>query len=165
MCMETLIDHELVSQLPKKSYEPAGNNFESGYFAGYIIKNLYDEKRFSINKKYNPKRFSFETNNGVYNLYGTQIAAAITDSLINNLTATPPKNIGEYSSLLTLNGLSCLSCFLHFSPGLYPIDSTYLHRIFTNLNIEDFNTQKNIPSFQRVGHIYLFALVNHNFSI
>lgn len=163
--METLIDHELVTQQPTKNYEPVDHDFESCYFAGYIIKNLYDEKRFSINKKYNPKRFSFTTNNGVYNLYGIQTPALITDSLINNLTATPPKNIGEYSSLLTLNGFSCLSCFLHFSPGLYPIDSSYLHRVFTDLNIEDFNTQKNIPPFQRVGHIYLFALVNHSFSI
>lgn len=161
--METLIDHQLVNQPPRKEYEALDHNFDSGYFAGYIIKNLYDEKRFSINKNYNPKRFLFRTNNGDYNLYGIFTQAQITDLLINNLTATPPTNIGEYSSLLTLNGLSCMSCFLHFSPGLYPIDSTYLHRFF-NFNIEEFNTQKNIPSFQRLGHIYLFALVNHDFS-
>lgn len=162
--METLINHELVNQQPSKNYEPLPHDFESGYFAGYIIKSLYDEKRYSISKGYSPKRFSFTTNNGTYRLYGVFKPAAITDLFINNLTATPPTNIGEYSSLLTLNGLSCMTCFLRFSPGLYPIDSSYLTRFYSDLNIEDFNSQKNIPSFQRLGHIYLFALVNHDYS-
>lgn len=162
--METLINHELVNQPPSKNYDLLPYDFDSGYFAGYVIKSLYDEKRYSINKNYNPKRFSFNTNNGVYKLYGLFNPAPITDLFINNLTATPPANIGEYSSLLTLNGLSCMTCFLRFSPGLYPIDSTYLTRFFSFLNIDDFNSQKNIPSFQRLGHIYLFALVNHDYS-
>jgi len=162
--METLIDHQLVEQAPTKDYDLLGDDFESGYFAGYIIKNHYDEQRFSINKKYDPQRICFKTNNSTYNLYGVVKQSEITDLFINQLTVTPPGNIGEYCSALTLNGMSCYTCFLHFSPGVYPIDSTYMKRIFTNLEIEDFNAKKNIPSFQRIGHIYLFALVNHTYS-
>lgn len=161
--METLINHHLSDVPSAHCYDLLDVDFKSGYFAGHIIKNLYDEQRFLINEKYNPQRFTFATSNGNYKLYG--ILKPTSDALIKQLTDAPPDCIGAYSSALTLRGLSCMTCFLHFSPGLYPIDSAYLHRIFPDIAMNNFNTNKNAPSFQRIGHIYLFALVNHNFSI
>lgn len=158
-----LLDHELVSSDPIDTYSILDENFKSGFFAGFLIKNLYDEKRFNINKKYNPQRVLFNSNNGPYRLYGSIKSVGEENKLLKQLINTPPQNIGDYSSILTSNNLSCLHCFLHFSPGLYPIDNLYMSDLFPELNIENFNSNKHIPTFQRIGHIYFFAIVNHNF--
>jgi len=158
-----LLDHELVSSEPQHAYSVLDDSFKSGFFMGFLIKNLYDEKRFNINKKCNPKRALFNSNNGPYRLYGSLKSVGEENKLINQLINTPPRNIGEYSSILTSNNLSLLHCFLHFSPGLYPIDNFYMTDVFSESNIENFNTNKQIPPFQRIGHIYFFAIVNHKY--
>ena len=157
--MEAVLDHGLAEVKPQGLY-PVLNNFESGLFCGYIIKSQYDEERLEINPGYNPQRLLFKTNNGPYHLYGVFKPNKL-NSLIKKLEQTPPQNIGEYSSLLTQEGLSCLTCFLFFSPGLYPVDSYYKNNFFSEINFEDFSANFSLPPFQRIGHIYLFALVNH----
>ena len=156
-----LIDHELVNQLPIDPYTVLDKTFKSGFFAGYLIKSLYDEKRFLIHKKHQPKKLLFNSNNGLHRLYGLVKTVGGENRLINQLIQTPPQNIGEYSSILAMNKLSCLHCFLHFSPGLYPVDNIFVDKIFPELSLEGFRENKNIPPFQRIGHIYLFALINH----
>ena len=159
--MEITLDYELANQQPSLEYPELPENFSHHFFAGYIIKNKYDEERLSIHSKFAPKRFSFATNNSTYKLYGMLLEASPNHKLISALTKNESINIGEYNSLLTLNGLSCLTCFLHFSPGLYPIDTNYLNRFFPSLDESIFNNKKIIPNFQRIGNIYLFALINH----
>lgn len=159
--MEITLDYELANQQPALDYPELPENFSHHFFAGYIIKNKYDEERLSIHNKFTPKRFSFATNNGTYKLYGMLHETSPNHKLISALTKNESINIGEYNSLLTLNGLSCLTCFLHFSPGLYPIDTNYLNRFFPSFDESIFNNKKIIPNFQRIGNIYLFALINH----
>jgi hypothetical protein len=159
--MEMMVDHELANNLPLEEYPVLDEQFECGFFMGYLIKNLYDEKRFKINKKYSPQRFTFNSNNGPYRLYG--ILNNKKNTLIDSLVSNPPQNIGEYSSVLSVNEASCLTCFLHFSPGLYPLDNDYVQKVFSDIDLNEFNSNKNILPFQRIGHIYIFALVNHNF--
>jgi hypothetical protein len=156
--MSTLIDHRLSEVAPQEKY-PLFNDDHS-FFCGHIIKSNYDEKRLLISKKLNPKRFTFKTTNNELKLYGTTIPAPYNHKLTSMLVKQSPKNIYEYNSILTANGLSCFSCFLHFSPELYPIDSTHINKLFTGLNIEkDFSIKRGVPNFQRVGHIYLFVLL------
>ena len=156
--MSLLIDHKLAEIAPQEEY-PVFNDDHS-FFCGYIIKNNYDEKRLLISKKLSPKRFTFKTINNELKLYGITIPAPYNHKLISTLLKQTPKNIYEYNSILTSNGLSCFSCFLYYSPELYPIDSAYINKFFSTLDIEkSFSIKKGVPSFQRVGHIYLFALL------
>ena len=159
--MEIVLDYELAEQQPVLEYPHLPEDFSHHFFAGYIIKNRYDEERLSIHKKLNPTRFAFNTNNGVYKLYGILKEASPNHKLIDILTQKQRINIGEYNALLTLSGLSCLTCFLHFSPGLYPIDINYLNRFFPTIDDSLYNNKMIIPNFQRIGNIYLFALINH----
>lgn len=158
-----LLDHELVSSEPLDTYTVLDDSFKSGFFAGFLIKNLYDEKRFNIHKKWTPEKILFNSNNGPYRLYGMVKSIGEENKLIKQLINRPPQNIGDYSSILSANNFSCLHCFLHFSPGLYPIDNFYLPEIFPDLNIENFNNNNHVPPFQRIGHIYFFAIVNHKY--
>ena len=159
--MEIVLDYELADQPPVLEYSPLAENFTHHFFAGYIIKNRYDEERLSIHSKLKPTRFLFNTNNGAYKLYGLLKEASPNHKLIDVLTQKHRINIGEYNTLLTLNGLSCLTCFLHFSPGLYPIDINHLDKFFPTTGESLYNNKMVVPNFQRIGNIYLFALINH----
>lgn len=159
--MGLLIDHELVNSDTQEEYPVLSDSFKGGFFVGHLIKNLYDEKRFKIYKTSSPRRLTFNSNNGPYKLYG--ILTEKENTLIKNLKQAPPQNIGEYSTLLSINKFSCLTCFLHFSPGLYPIDNSYIQEVLPEADLNDFNCNKSVLPFQRIGHIYFFALVNHNF--
>jgi len=63
------LNYKLADNPPAKCYAPLKLN-GSKLFAGYIIKNEYDEQRIEISRKLNPARFSFLTNTGDYKLYG-----------------------------------------------------------------------------------------------
>lgn len=160
--MKDMIDHSLADVKPQLAYPQLQDGFQDSFFAGHIIKNRYDEERLVISKKFNTSRFSFPTNNGDYHLYGLVKQASPNHKLISSLNKKKTINIGEYGGLLTSNGLSCLTCFLHFSPGMYPLDSIYMNHFFPEVD-DTFNEHNNsIPTFQRLGTIYLFTLVNHN---
>lgn len=159
--MEMILNPELSEQSVSEAYRVLDDTFHYGYFYGFNIKNKYDEERLAISNYSGAKRIYFETNNKPYNLYGLLDENPINDTLVRQLDKTPPASIGEYNSKLTLNGLTCFTCFLHFSPGLYPIDSCYAEKFFPGVDISIFNSNKKISKFQRMGHIYLFALVNH----
>jgi len=159
--MSTQLSYDLAEVTPSFEY-PVLENFDSYLFCGYVIKNLFDEKRFHINKKYNPKRFSFETPEKKYLLYGVLSHPSSENLFVQKLKQTSPHNIGEYNSLLTLNGLTCFSCFLYFNPGLYPIDTSHITTFFPDINLEDFSAKKLLPFYQRIGHIYLFTLIDLN---
>jgi len=160
--MKDMIDHSLAEDKPQLAYPQLQDGFQDSFFAGHIIKNRYDEERLTISNKFNTSRFSFPTNNGDYYLYGVVKQASPNHKLISSLNKKKTINIGEYSGMLTSNGLSCLTCFLHFSPGLYPVDSNYMDHFFPEIDDTFNESSKSIPTFQRLGTIYLFALVNHN---
>jgi len=157
--MVTQLSHELAEVSPSFDY-PLLEDFNPSVFCGYVIKNLFDEKRFNINKKYNPQRFSFKTNEKTYRLYGMVNEVPVNNLFVKALINTPPTNIGEYNSLLTLNGLSCFSCFLYFNPGLYPIDTSHTTTFIPDVDLKNFSCEKSLPFYQSIGHIYLFALIN-----
>ena len=153
-----MVNLELTHKAPQKKYAPLHLDCPK-LFAGYIIRSEYDEQRLQIDRKFNPQRFSFATETGAYNLYGLlQDTAANFVKKIENKNIT---NINDYSYVLALEGLSCITCFLHFSPGMYPVDSSYLSRYFPNVDLCNFNVKRNISSFQKVSHIYFFALVKY----
>lgn len=158
--METVvdtIDYKLAEMPPQKNY-CALKLDRSKLFAGYIIRNLYDEQRFEIDRKYKPHRFSFLTSAGDYKLYG--ITRDSQDFFVKKLELKKFDNLVEYNSFLSFEGLSCLTCFLHFAPGMYPVDSSYLTRYFSDIDFCDFNKKKNISPFQKFAHIYFFALID-----
>ena len=159
--MESMLDHSLTEIEPQLVYPTLNDTFYDSFFAGYLIKNKYDEDRYAISKKFEPTRFSFATNNGVYKLYGVLKQASPNHKLISNLNSRKTITIGEYSGILNACGLSCFSCFLHFSPGLYPIDNVFINHFFPNID-DTFQEKNNVPAFQRVGNIYLFTLINHH---
>lgn len=156
-----VLDFELTEQQATGEYPELDHAFSQGVFYGYHIKNKYDEERLLIKQTPDTVKFTFNTNNGPYKLYGI-LDRSIDSALFTKLVNTPPQNIGEYNSLLTLNGLSCLTCFLYFSPGLYPIDTHYAERFFPNVKNDIFSCNKKVAKFQRMAHTYLFALVNLN---
>lgn len=157
-----MIDYTLAEQEPQLTYSLLPEDFQDSFFAGYIIKNKYDEERFDINKKFNPIKFSFPTNNGNYKLFGKIKQASPNHKLVSNLNSVKTISVCEYSNILSGCGLSCLTCFLHFSPGLYPVDDVFMNHFFPELDDTFIQVKNNIPAFQQVGNIYLFALINHN---
>lgn len=159
--METVLDFELTEQQVTGDYPELDQTFSQGIFYGYHIKNKYDEERLLIKQTPSTTKFTFNTNNGPYKLYGL-LEENTKNTFLSKLINTPPQNIGEYNSFLTLNGLSCLTCFLYFSPGLYPIDTHYVDRFFPNIENNIFSCNKKVAKFQRMAHTYLFALVNLN---
>jgi len=160
--MENMLDVTLAEQQPQLDYPLIKSDFPDSFFAGYIIKNRYDEERLNITKTYNTERFSFATNNGTYKLYGLLKHFSPNHKLVSSLNSRKTITIGEYSGLLNACGLSCLSCFLHFSPGLYPVDNNFSSHFFPEIDDTFQETKNNIPSFQQVGNIYIFALINHH---
>lgn len=159
--METVLDLELTEQQTTGEYPELDDTFSHGVFYGYHVKNKYDEERLLIKNVPNITKLTFNTNNGPYKLYGI-LNKNPNSSLLNKLIRVTPGNIGEYNSFLTLNGLSCLTCFLYFSPGLYPIDTHYSKRFFPDVENDIFSCNKKVVKFQRMAHTYLFALVNLN---
>jgi len=151
-----LLDYNLADLPPQKSY-PFLKLDSHKLFAGYLIKNQYDEQRLKICKTYDPVRFSFLTNTGDYKMYG--ILRDTQAPFMQQLAEKKISNLVEYNSLLTLEGMSCYNCFLHFAPGLYPIDSVYLNRFFPEVDFSNFNNKRNISTFQKMSHIYLFTLI------
>lgn len=154
---KTLINLELTHKQPSKVYAPLVLT-DSKLFAGYIIRNQYDEQRIEIDRKFNPQRFLFSSNNLDYYMYG--LLQNSKHRFIEKIQNSNMTSLSDYNYALALEGLSCITCFLHFDPGLYPIDSSYLPRYFPAVNFSEFNVKKNVPSFQKVSHIYFFALVN-----
>lgn len=156
-----MIDHTLADVEPLLEYSTLPKEFTDSFFAGFIIKNRYDEERFNINSKFNPVRISFPTNNGVYRLFGALKQASPNHKLVSNLNSRKTISVCEYSHILDGCGLSCLTSFLHFSPGLYPVDNKFMNHFFPDIDDSFITAKTDIPAFQRVGNIYLFALINH----
>jgi len=157
-----MINYTLAEVKPSLEYPVLSPDFQDSFFTGFIIKNKYDEERYNINSKFDPIRFSFPTNNGNYKLFGCLKQASPNHKLISNLNARETISVCEYSNILSSCGLSCLTCFLHFSPGLYPVDDKFINKFFPDFNDSFVSVKNNVPAFQQVGNIYLFALINHN---
>lgn len=156
--MEEILSYELAEQVPLLDYGRIDTSLLPQVFVGYIINNQYDEKRLTIN---NADRHLFQTVNKDYYLYGTFKKPSRNNNFINELQLNPSKSLDEYTKLLTLNDLSCFDCFLHFSPGLYPIDLIHKDLFFKDLDLNTLlSKNKSIASFQQAGNIYLLALIN-----
>lgn len=157
-----MIDYTLAEVEPSLFYPLLDADFPDSFFAGFIVKNRYDEERYNISQKFEPVRFSFPTNNGVYKLYGKLKEASPNHKLISSLNSRKTIGVCDYSTLLNNCGLSCITCFLHFSPGLYPVDDDFMSHFFPEIDDTFIECKNNIPAFQRMGNIYLFTLINHN---
>lgn len=156
--METILDCELVNQEVEKTYNTLSSDQYPCLFLGYIIKNRYDERRYSICESLNPIRFSYPTSSKL-NFYG--VVSNRQNNFLSELQAKQPLNLNDYSSFCVEQDMSCYSCFLYFFPYLYPVDSTHRERFFPNINIESFYiNDNNIPIYQRVGSLYMFAFLD-----
>lgn len=156
--MEEIISYELADQKPDLDYSFIDTESLPTIFAGYIVNNKYDEKRLQIK---NASRIIFETVNKDYYLYGTYSKPSRNNNFINELQLNPPTNLNDYNKLLARHNYSCFDCFLHFSPGLYPIDLIHKDSFFKDLDLNTLlSKNKNVASFQQAGSIYLLALIN-----
>lgn len=156
--MEMILDCELVNQGLDKPYDTLACNQYPCVFLGYIIKNKYDEARYSICESLNPVRFSYPANNKL-NFYG--ILNSKPNKFLKHLQKKQPINLNDYSSFCAEQDMSCYSCFLYFFPYLYPIDTTHKEKFFSDINIESFDSnENNIPIYQRVGSLYMFAFLD-----
>jgi hypothetical protein len=156
--MEEIISYELAEQKPSLEYTSLCDNDLPVIFAGHIVNSKYDEKRLNIK---DASRLIFETVNKDYHLYGTYIKPSRNNHFINELQLAPPTNLNDYNKLLSRHELSCFDCFLHFSPGIYPIDLTHKDYFFNDLDLNTLlSKNKNIATFQQAGSIYLLALIN-----
>lgn len=159
--METILSYELADQEPSLEYREIDSDKLPMCFLGYIINNKYDESRLSLPKNVNASRFIFNTINKKYFLYGLINKPLRNNNFINNLQLSPPNSLKDYYSFLNKNNYSCYDCFLHFSPGVYPLDLQYKEDFFKNLNFSELlSKNKNVASFQQLGSIYLLALIN-----
>ena len=101
-----MLDVALAEQEPQLNYPLLKADFPDSFFAGYLIKNRYDEERLNISKNYNTERFSFATNNGVYKLFGLLKQASPNHKLVSSLNSRKTITIGEYGGLLNASVLS-----------------------------------------------------------
>jgi len=156
--MEEIISYELAEQKPSLNYTRLCANDLPIVFSGYIVNSKYDEKRLLTKSS---SRLIFETVNKDYHLYGTYAKPSRNNQFINELQLTPSTNLNDYNKLLSRHGLSCFDCFLHFSPGIYPIDLIHKDYFFKDLDLNTLiSKNKNIATFQQAGCIYLLALIN-----
>jgi len=158
--MEMILDCKLVNRGTEHSYPPLEKKQYPCLFLGYIIKNKYDEERYSICNSLNPVRFTYPTSSKI-NFYG--IISTKQNKFLSLLKEKQPLNLNDYSNFCSEQNMSCYSCFLYFFPYLYPVDSTHREKFFPNINIESFYiNDKNIPIYQRIGSLYMFAFLDPN---
>lgn len=156
--MEEIISYELAEQKPDLNYTRLCSEDLPLIFTGYIVNNKYDEKRLHIKST---SRLILETVNRDYHLYGTYSKPSRNNQFINELQLNPSTNLSDYNQLLSRHGLTCFDCFLHFSPGVYPIDLIHKDYFFKDLDLNSLlSKNKNVATFQQAGSIYLLALIN-----
>jgi hypothetical protein len=143
---------------------------------GFQIKNLYDQKRLKINKKFKTKNIiHFVPNKSITPKFFKGIEINVSNkyiSLVERLNLLGHNNtsiaLDTYKQILKEYNLGCNNCYAHLCDGVYPIDSEYISK-FSNLKLTTDDMYEKIldtndTGFQSFGYFVIYILSNKNYS-
>jgi hypothetical protein len=171
-----MLDIELVNEpLDIDSFTYLNDEDYPACVLGFQLKNLYDQKRLIINKKYNPRDIiHLVPNDAVMPKFFRGIDLTIKKEflpLISHLEVigtqnTTPVSVENYKNILKNYNLKCENCFAYLNKGIYPIDSECLSVISsTNLTQDELYSdvlEHNDFLFQTFGYFVIYILSNKN---
>ena len=141
---------------------------------GFQIKNLYDQKRLTINKNFNPINIiHFVPNEPLEPKFFRGIKIILKDKFLPLLkqldTLGTNNNIkinkNFYDNLLNEYNLKCDNCYAFLNRGIYPINSEFLNNL-TNLKINTDDLYSKVlnteSGFQSYGYFSIYILSNKN---
>jgi len=142
------------------------------FFFGFIIRNLYDQKRLNIKKEFNPKYLVHKygtKKEEIMFLYGlTEKVPANMLPEIYPLQNNPNMNHEQYEAMLNRMDLECSNCYLFLNKNLYPINTFYAHRFFTKPEFKNLPTygeilerDPSLPLHHTIASFQLFLLTNY----
>ena len=143
-------------------------------FLGFAIKNEYDHKRLSINKKYKPRKIllAFEKEADEYAilpLYGLFLqlnknGKELADTLLKQ-QKEKAVDISTYEQILDEYGMTCHDAYSYLNNRIFPIDFNAFTRLTDNPIINDkkilqhlLNLNESEFNFQRFGAFKLLIL-------
>lgn len=142
---------------------------------GFQIKNLYDQKRLTFNKKFKTKNIiHFVPNQSPTPKFFKGVELTILKekrpfiTLLNEL-GSKKENVSteEYKSVLNRANLSCDNCYAYLCNGVYPIDSECIHKISNfDFNVNELYEQildSKENGFQSFGYFVIYILSNKNY--
>lgn len=149
-----MLSEELVDLPPKKEYK---NFLKDGFFFGFKIKNLYDERRVKINDIYNPGYYKINNTN-IYGAYISPNSQHIT--LLKTIKKQKYFDLIGYCNLLEEYNLSCNKNFYDLQPFLYPVDTENIKMYFNDYSYETFiDFQEEIPNFQQFMSTHMLIVL------
>lgn len=142
-------------------------------FLGHIVKNEYDNRRFDLNQKYNPKRFyaSYLEDRkwGMLPLYG--LVMQLNENglkLVNILKDQEERhniNLIIYENLLNQFDVTCDDCYGYFKNKIYPVDFNKFRHLTDDKITKDkkilqhlLNIDESKFDFQKFGSITCLLL-------
>ena len=142
------------------------------FFFGFIIRNLYDQKRLKIKQEFSPKYLVHKygsKKDEILFLYG--LTSKVPSDLVSNiypLQNNPNVNHEQYEAILNRMDVECSDCYLFLNKNLYPINTFYAHRFFTKQNFKNLSTYADIldrdpelPLHHTIASFQLFLLTNY----
>ena len=143
-------------------------------FLGFIIRNQYDDKRLSIDKKYNPLKFSIgyrhKDDINILPLYGilvnlNKVTSNLSTVLLKQERYESTLDLNEYMNILSEYNLSCNDCYGYFYKNVYPIDNRHFDKLTNDEIGKDkkifqhlLNVNENKFDFQKFGSLKLLLL-------
>lgn len=165
-----LLDVELVNEsLDIESFNYLCDQDYPYVMLGFQLKNLYDQKRIQINKKFESQDFiHFVPQELMMPKFFRGIKINIQKkyiSLINELASKANYSLENYKLLLEQYNLSCDNCYAYFNKGIYPIDSEHINDISTfKGSATSILSTEEIAHFQAISYPVIYILNNKNIS-
>ena len=137
---------------------------------GFVINNMYDEKRLRIKPIANPKNIKHYvgSEDGLKPMYfhGIELNSRRKVShLCSVIKQAMPVTQESYRNILKYNRLSCDQCGQYLRDGVYPIDMSCLPVLSTNKYKNDFlylrsllEENKDLPWFSSWSEFNIFML-------
>ena len=137
-------------------------------FFGYLIKNLYDEKRIKIKPIHNPNYFILRSGIKLIHLYG--IIFPVPDyylTLFNDLyklnTEVENKELfHEYLKTIADYQLTANDNYLRYDTNIFPIDNKHIKKLigssWENVSLIEYSNE--IPMFQQICSDNLYLIGN-----
>jgi len=165
-----LLDVELVNEsLDIESFSYLCDQDYPYVMLGFQLKNLYDQKRIQINKKFESHDFiHFVPQELMMPKFFRGIKINVQKKyipLINELASKVNYTLEKYKVLLEQYNLSCDSCYAYFNNGVYPIDSEFVNTISTFQGPATcILSTEEIAHFQAISYPVIYILNNKNSS-
>lgn len=142
------------------------------FFFGFMIRNLYDQKRLKIKEQFNPKYLVHKygtKQDEIMFLYG--LTSKVPNDILPDiypLQNNPNVNHEQYEAILNRMDLECSDCYLFLNKNLYPVNTFYAHRFFTKQNFKNLSTYADIldrnpelPLHHTIAAFQLFLLTDY----